>query len=69
MAVVESLIKGSDGLVRSVNIRTKNGATNRPVSKLYPLELSEDVSNATRLVGGQEDCTTAPMGLTTKGNV
>ena len=28
MAVVEGLVKGGDGLVRSVNIRTKNGATN-----------------------------------------
>ena len=29
MAVVEGLVKGGDGLVCSVNIRTKNGATNR----------------------------------------
>ena len=52
MAVVENLVKGNDGLVRSVSIRTKNEATNRPVSKLYPLELSEDVSTATQGVGG-----------------
>ena len=59
MAVVESLVKDSDGLVRSVNIRTKNGATNRPVSKLYLLELSEQVSNATEYSGSQEDYTIA----------
>ena len=57
MAVVENLVKGNDGLVRSVSIRTKNGATNRPVSKLYPLELS-DASTATQGVGGREDYTT-----------
>ena len=40
MAVVESLIKGGDGLVRAANIRTKTGRTNRPITKLYPLEIS-----------------------------
>ena len=59
MAVVEGLVKGGDGLVRSVNIQTKNGATNQPVSKLYPLELSEHVSNASEYSGSQEHCTTA----------
>ena len=54
---MENLVKGNDGLVRSVSTRTKNGATNRPVSKLYPLKLS-DVSTATQGVGGREDCTT-----------
>ena len=52
-------MKGGDGLVHSVNIQTKNGATNQPVSKLHPLELSEDVSNATHYMGGKEDCATA----------
>lgn len=55
MAVVENLIKGNDGLVRSVSIRTKNGVTNRPVSKLYPLELSEDVNTASQGTEGRED--------------
>ena len=40
MAVVRSLVTGNDGLVRSAIIRTKNGMTNRPVTKLY-LELSD----------------------------
>lgn len=44
MAIVESLVKGNDGLVRSATIRTRNGVTNRPVAKLYPLELSSEVS-------------------------
>ena len=43
LAVVEGLIKGGDGLVRAANIRTSNGCTNRPITKLYPLEVSTDV--------------------------
>ena len=40
LAVVEELIVGGDGLVRAANIRTSNGRTNRPIVKLYPLEVS-----------------------------
>ncbi|XP_070555042.1 uncharacterized protein [Ptychodera flava] len=40
LAVVEELKYGHDGLVRSATIRTKQGNTTRPISKLYPLELS-----------------------------
>lgn len=46
MAVVESLVTGNDGMVRSAIIRTKNGVTNRPVAKLYPLELSDKESSS-----------------------
>ena len=38
-AVVESLIEGGDGLIRVANIRTSTGHTNRPIAKLYPLEV------------------------------
>ena len=40
LAVVESLITGKDGLVRAANIRTCTGHTNRPITKLYPLEVA-----------------------------
>ena len=40
LAVIEELIKGLDGLTRSANIRTKTGMTNRPIAKLYPLEMN-----------------------------
>ena len=40
LAVIEELVHGNDGMVRSVKLRTTNGLTNRPVSKLYPLEVS-----------------------------
>ena len=40
LAVVEELITGKDGLVRAANIRTSTGRTNRPIIKLYPLEVA-----------------------------
>lgn len=40
LAVIEGLITGNDGLTRAADIRTATGKTNRPITKLYPLELS-----------------------------
>jgi len=40
LAVVQELQRGNDGFVRSVIIRTDKGVTNRPISKLYPLEVN-----------------------------
>jgi hypothetical protein len=42
LAVVQSLIKGKDGQVRATNIKTSTGHTNRPVTKLYPLEVKSN---------------------------
>ncbi|XP_045023523.1 uncharacterized protein LOC123467803 [Daphnia magna] len=42
LAVVENVIRGADGKVRAADVRTANGKTNRPINKLYPLELSEE---------------------------
>ena len=39
LAVIEELITGNDGLVRAANICTSTGRTNRPIVKLYPLEV------------------------------
>ncbi len=39
LAVVEELVSGKDGLIRSAKIRTQNGFTNRAIVKLYPLEV------------------------------
>ncbi|XP_045023635.1 uncharacterized protein LOC123468017 [Daphnia magna] len=41
MAVVEKLIRSQDGQIRAADIRTANGKTNRPISKLYPLQVAE----------------------------
>ena len=40
LAVVESLIIGKGGLAHAANIKTRSGRTNRPITKLYPLETS-----------------------------
>ena len=42
LAVIEELIVGNNGLVRAAHIRTAQGRTNRPISKLCPLEVSSD---------------------------
>ena len=39
LVVVEDLIEGGDGLVRAANIHTSTGRSNRPITKLYPLEV------------------------------
>ena len=44
LARIELLGPGSnDGRVRAANIRTDGGMTNPPITKLYPLEIGEDV--------------------------
>lgn len=40
LAVIENLIRGCDGFVRAVHICTSTGYTNRPVTKLHPLEIT-----------------------------
>ena len=40
LTVVQGLNRGSDYFVRSAVIRTDKGITNRPISKLYPLEIN-----------------------------
>ena len=62
MAVLESLVTGDDGFVRSANIRTKNGVTNRPVGKLFPLKVCD--SRAIQMKcseGDQRDHNTTEM--------
>ena len=45
MAVVEQLIQRRDGYTRAANIRYNGGKTNRPIAKLYPLEVSSTTSD------------------------
>ena len=45
LAVVERLITGLDGISRAAEIRTAGGRTNRPITKLFPLEVNEDGSS------------------------
>ena len=55
MAVIKGLIKGNDGYVRAAEVRTKNGRTNRPISKLYPLEISTDEDDTTTKLKNDTD--------------
>ena len=59
MAVVTDLVTGRDGLVRAATLRTANGTTNRPITKLYPLELNE--TETLTDVGTEEHCRTDSM--------
>ena len=43
LAVIKEVVKGKDGLIRSAVIRTANGITNRPITKLYPMEITATV--------------------------
>ena len=40
LAVVTKLLVGNDGFIHAAKIRTSTGNTNRPVSKLFPLEVN-----------------------------
>ncbi|XP_071178001.1 uncharacterized protein [Mytilus edulis] len=42
IAIVEELVVGNDGLIRSETIRTNSGRTTHPIVKLYPLEINEE---------------------------
>ncbi len=46
LAVVTKLFPGNDGLVRYAEMRMKGGITNRPIKKLYPLEVNATVMEA-----------------------
>ena len=41
LAIIEEINKGEDGFIRSANVKTSTGKTNRPITKLYPLEVKE----------------------------
>ena len=43
IGLVSQLIKGKDDIVRSVILRTADGEYTRPLSKLIPLELHQEI--------------------------
>ena len=46
VALVTSIKRGYDGLAYSVNVRTANGTTNHPITRLHPLEIqAKEVSH------------------------
>ena len=58
MAVIESVNKGADGMIRSANIRTSTGRTNRPIARLYPLELTDNTTASISTDDGPEQSMT-----------
>ena len=52
LAVIEELIEGLDGGIRAAKIRTTTGRTNRPVAKLFPLEVNA-MSQANATTGSE----------------
>ena len=59
LAVIEGVNKGADGLIRSADIRTTTGKTNRPIARLYPLEVtaSETAKRTTSQTNNTEPST------------
>ena len=45
LGLVKELLRGSDGAIRSVSLQTATGLTNRPINKLYPLEITADIQH------------------------
>ena len=43
--MIEELVKDNDGLIRSALIKTANYGTTRPIVKLYPLEVADNVND------------------------
>ena len=42
LGLIVELLHSSDGIVRSVNVKTSSGVLNRPITKLYPLEVTSE---------------------------
>ena len=54
LGIVEKLIKGTDGIVRAVRLRSGRDRLERAVQRLYPLELSCDTVKQTKGENAQE---------------
>ncbi|XP_065901997.1 uncharacterized protein [Dysidea avara] len=52
LAVIEQVNKGADGLIRSANVRTSTGRTNRSIARLYPLEVTATETSTTTKISG-----------------
>ena len=68
LAVIEELDCSKDGLTQAAIIRTANDTTNRPISKLYPLELaSGKVNHTVEEVSENSETLDSDSGPTSKG--
>ncbi|XP_071153450.1 uncharacterized protein [Mytilus edulis] len=55
IGIVTELARGNDGLVRSARIRTSTGETTRPIAKLYPLEVTQTMTNNSNFPIGEQE--------------
>ena len=58
LAIIEELITGNDGLIRAAKLQMASGRTNRPITRLYPLEVTADPKNVESNAGDVECETT-----------
>ena len=61
LAIVTKLLVGGDGLTRAAEIRTSTGTTNRPITKLYPLEVNSSTDLTDDVPGEQEKAAAGKM--------
>ena len=50
-SILFSNVIGNAGFIRSVTLRTAGGRTNRPIARLYPLEVSAEQPNSDINIG------------------
>lgn len=54
-------VKGSDGLIKAVNIRTNCGRTNHPIAQLYPLEVYSDIPKTLLILKPNDEVVEKPQ--------
>ena len=61
LAIIEELITGNDGLTRAAILQTASGRMNRPITRLYPLEVTAGTRSADLVAEDEEGKTTDEM--------
>ena len=61
LAMIEELITGNDGLTRAAILQTASGRMNRPITRLYPLEVTAGTRSADLVAEDEEGKTTDEM--------
>ena len=54
LAVITKLLVGGDGLIHAAEIRTSTGTTNRPIAKLFPLEVNSTTDSIQHVLEPQK---------------
>ena len=61
LAMIEELITGNDGLTQAANLRIASGRMNRPIARLYPLEVTAGIRSADVVAEDRKGKTTDRM--------